>query len=57
MRSSHKVQSEIGQANKVKKHISNIENDSLFKDIEKSNDYNDPLNLNNMEESLNTDQS
>ena len=41
----------------MKKNISNLESDSIFKDIDKSNDYTDPLNMNAMEESLNTDHS
>ena len=32
-----------------------LEDESLFKDIERSTEYQDPLNLNAMEQSVNTD--
>ena len=38
---------------KVKK--SYLEDESLFKDIERSTEYQDPLNLNIMDQSANTD--
>ena len=47
----------LGDQNKYKKVRSYLEGDSLFKDIDKSTEYQDPLIVNVMEQSVHTDQS
>ena len=45
----------LGDQTKYKKVRSYLEGDSLFKDIERSTEYQDPLIVNVMEQSVNTD--
>ena len=47
----------LGDQSKYKKVKSYLEGDSLFKDIEKSTEYQDNLIVNVMEQSVNTDHS
>jgi len=44
-----------GEQKDFRKVKSYLEDESLFKDIERSTEYQDPLNLNIMEQSVHTD--